>query len=92
MTKLNMSCRVDSMKLITFSSLKNSSFFKSMILLNFPIQWYLNILNLFNISMILNKWIIQWFSFDVTEVEMIIRVQREIQGETDQVQEMKDSN
>ena len=63
-----------------------------MMLLNLPIQWYLNILNLFNISMILNKWIIQWFSFDVTEVEMIIRVQREIQGETDQVQEMKDSN
>ena len=60
-----------------------------MMLLNLPIQWYLNILNLFNISMILNKWIIQWFSFDVTEVEMIIRVQREIQGETDQVQEMK---
>ena len=42
--------------------LKKSSFLKSMILLNFPIQWYLNILNLFNILMILNKWIFWWFS------------------------------
>ena len=51
---------------LIFSSLKKSSFLKSMILLNFPIQWYLSILNLFNISMILNKWIILWFSLDVT--------------------------
>ena len=46
---------------LIFSSLK-----KSMILLNFPSRWYLNILNLCNISIILKKWIIQWFSFDVT--------------------------
>ena len=66
---------------LIFSSLKKSSFLKMMKLLNFPIQlifppsywnqintiqWYLNILNLFGISMILNKWIIQWFSFHVT--------------------------
>ena len=37
---------------LIFSSLKKSSFFRSMILLNFPIRWHLNILNLFNISMI----------------------------------------
>ena len=30
------------------------------------IQWYLNILNLFNISILLNKCIIQWFWVDVT--------------------------
>ena len=36
-----------------------------MILVNFLNWWYLNILNLCNILMILNKWIIQWFSFDV---------------------------
>ena len=52
--------------LTIFSALKKSSFFKSMLLLNFPIQWYLNILNLFNISMMLNKCIIQWFWVDVT--------------------------
>ena len=40
---------------LIFSSLKKSSFFKSMILLNFPIRWSSNILNLFNISMILKN-------------------------------------
>ena len=49
-----------------FSSLKKSSFLKSMVLLNFPIRWYLNILYFLNISMILNKWVIPWFSFNVT--------------------------
>ena len=43
-----------------------SSFLKSISLINFPIQWYLYILNLFYISMILNKCFIQWFRFDVT--------------------------
>ena len=51
---------------LIFFSLKKSSFFKSMILLNFPIRWSSNILNLFNIFMILNKLIILWFWFDVT--------------------------
>ena len=32
---------------LIFSTLKKSSFPKSMLLLNFPIRWYLNILNLF---------------------------------------------
>ena len=49
-----------------FSSLKKSSYFKSMLLLNFLIRWSSNISNLLNISMMLNKWIIQWFSFDFT--------------------------
>ena len=40
---------------LIFSSLKKSSFFKSMIFLNFQIRWFSNILNLFNILMILNK-------------------------------------
>ena len=51
---------------LIFSSLKKSSFLKSMLLINFPIQWYLNILNLYNILMMLNKCIIWWFSFYVT--------------------------
>ena len=46
---------------LIFSALKKSIFLKSMCLQNFPIRWYLNILNLFNISMMLNKCIIQWF-------------------------------
>ena len=45
--------------------LTKSSFLKSMILINFPIWWYWNILILFNISMMLNKCIIQWFLFEV---------------------------
>ena len=32
---------------LILSTLKKSSFLKSMLLLNFPIQWYLYILNLF---------------------------------------------
>ena len=51
---------------LIFSSIKKSSFLKSMILINFLIQRYLNILNLFNISMIFIKWIIRLSSFDVT--------------------------
>ena len=51
---------------LIFSWLKKSSFLKSMLLLNFLIQWYWNILYLFNISMMLNNWIIQWFWVDVT--------------------------
>ena len=43
-----------------FSAFKKSSF------LNFPIQWYLNILNYLNILMMLNKILIQWFWADVT--------------------------
>ena len=49
-----------------FSRLKKSSFLKLMLLLNFLIRWYLNILNLFNISLMLNKCINLWFSIDVT--------------------------
>ena len=51
---------------LIFSALKKSSFLKSMLLLNFLIRWSWNILNLFNISMMLNKWIIKWFWVDVT--------------------------
>ena len=51
---------------LIFASLKKSSFFKSMSLINFPIQWYLNILIFFYISMIINKYIFQWVSIDVT--------------------------
>ena len=36
-----------------------------MILLNSPIGWHLNILNLFNVLMVLNKCIFRWFSMDV---------------------------
>ena len=32
----------------------------------FPMQWYLSILNLFNILMMLNKCIVQWFWVDDT--------------------------
>ena len=41
-------------------------FLTSGLLLNFWIQWYLNFLNLWNISTMLNKCIIQWFLFNVT--------------------------
>ena len=51
---------------INFSALEKSSFLKSMILINFPVRWYLNFLNLYNISMMLNKCTIRWFSIDVT--------------------------
>ena len=51
---------------LIFPALKKSSFLKSMWLLNFLILWSWNILYLFNISMMLNKWIIQWFWVDVT--------------------------
>ena len=37
-----------------------------MLLLKFLIRWCLNILNLFNISMLLHKCIFWWFWFDVT--------------------------
>ena len=49
-----------------FSWLKKSSFLKLMLLLNFMIRWSWNILYLFNISMMLNKWIIRWFWVNVT--------------------------
>ena len=45
---------------------KDEGLCKSMLLLKFPIQWFKNILNLLNISMMLNKCIIRWFWFDVT--------------------------
>ena len=51
---------------LIFSALKKSRFLKSSFLLNFWIQWYLNILNFFNILMMLNKSIIWRSSFDVT--------------------------
>ena len=51
---------------LIFSSIKKSSFLKSMIIINFPIRWSTKIFNLFNISMMLNKLIIRWFSIDVT--------------------------
>ena len=47
-------------------ALKKSTFLKSMLLLNFLIRWSKYILNLSNISMRLNKCIIQWFWVDVT--------------------------
>ena len=53
-------------EVLFFPHLKSLVFFKSMIVLNFPIWWSSNILNLFNISTILNNCIFQWFSIDVT--------------------------
>ena len=50
---------------LIFSALKKSTFLKSMLLLNFLIRWSWNILNLFNISMMLNKCIIRWFWVNV---------------------------
>ena len=44
---------------LIFSALKKSCFLKSLLLVNFWIQRYLNFLNLWNISMLLNKSIIQ---------------------------------
>ena len=43
-----------------------SCFVKLMLLLKFPIRSCLNILKLFNISMMLNKYFFRWFWFDVT--------------------------
>ena len=51
---------------LIFSSLKMSCFLKSMLLLKFAIWWCLNILNLFNILILLNKSIFRWFGFYVT--------------------------
>ena len=51
---------------LIFSGLKKSSFLKSMLLSNFLIQWSWNILNKNNISMMLNKCLIQLFQVDVT--------------------------
>ena len=51
---------------LIFSALKQTCFLKSMLSLNFPIQWYSNIFNLLNILMILIKCILRWFSFNVT--------------------------
>ena len=51
---------------LIFSGLKKSSFLKSLLLPNFLIWWSWNILYLFNILMMLNKWIIRWFWVDVT--------------------------
>ena len=51
---------------LMFFGLKKSSFLKSMLLLNFLIQWSWNILYLFNILTMLNKWIIRWFWVNVT--------------------------
>ena len=51
---------------LIFSWLKMSCFLKLMLLQKFPIRWFKNILNLFNISMTLTKCNIQWFRFDVT--------------------------
>ena len=55
---------------LNFSAIKKSSFLKSMLLLNFLIRWSWNILNLFNILMMLNKCIIWWFWFDVTLIRI----------------------
>ena len=57
---------------LIFSGLKKSWFLKSMLLLNFLIQWSWNILYLFNISTMLNKWIIRWFWVDVTTKAQLI--------------------
>ena len=51
---------------LIFSALQKTYFLKSMFLLNFSIKWYSNIFNLLNILMMLNKFIIQWFSINVT--------------------------
>ena len=45
-----------------------SCFLKSMLLIKFPIWWYLNFLNEWNISTMLNKCIIWWFSINVTTI------------------------
>ena len=51
---------------LIFSAIKKACFLKSMLLLKFLIRWCSNILNLFNISMMLNKFILQWFWVNVT--------------------------
>ena len=51
---------------LIFSWLKMSCFLKSMLLLKFMIWLCLNILNLYNILMLLNNCIFWWFQFDVT--------------------------
>ena len=53
-------------RLIIFSALEKTGFLNLMLLLKFWIWWCSNILNLFNISMILNKCIIRWFRSSLT--------------------------
>ena len=57
---------------LIFSWLKMTCFLKSILLLKFPVYWCLNILNLFNISMLLNKCIFLWFWFKVTTKACIL--------------------
>ena len=72
--------RNDYLTQLIFSSLKMSCFFKSMLLVNFRIQCHLNFLNFLNILMMLNKCIIQWFSFNVTTiVPMVSLVSRKVE-------------
>ena len=51
---------------LIFSGLRKYTFLKSMLLSNFLIRWSWNILNTNNVSMMLNKCLIQRFWVDVT--------------------------
>ena len=58
---------------LIFSWLEKSCFLNSALLQNFWIRWCSNILYFLNILRMLNKILIQWFSFDVTTKSLISR-------------------
>ena len=58
---------------LIFSSLKKSCLLKSVLLVNFLIRWYSYILNLLNISMMLNKSIIQRYWFQSPLFDFLFR-------------------